>query len=169
MSISPDPIVEQQPATSRPRDWRMFFAGVAVAWLVPLAVAYRYGPASHTDYEDPLTGRTKRESIWLGITLSSKVEVGEVAEWADRNSLSGMYPAKYGWSVSSTSVRWWFTGTLIACGGYGIPYRISDGQIVVPGLTREETLQKYQAECVTAYEEHGSLMRIQEKWFKLAK
>lgn len=147
----------------------MFFAGVAIAWLVPLAVAYRYGPKSHTSYEDPLTGRTKEESIWLGITLSSRIDKNEVAEWADRHSIEGIYSAKYGWLVSSTSQRWWFTGSMIGCGGYGIPYRIYRGGIAIPGLTREETLQKYQTECVLAYEEHGSLMGVQDRWFKLDK
>lgn len=164
MEMNQEPVGEQQPVVARPRDWQMFFAGVAVAWLIPLAVAYQYGPRTSVDYEDPLTGRSKYESTWLGLTTSSRTVETPESAWADLHSIPGTYPAKCGWIKSSYSQNSWFSGTLVACGGYGIPYRIYHGQIVIEGLTREQTFEKYQTECVEAYHEDRSLWKVQDRW-----
>src|SRR5688572_18971891 len=126
--------------------WRSFLAGALVAWLVPLAIAWMWGPRSKVDYEDPLTGRTKQTATWLGITLFDRIEENDVSKWADGNSISGSYPAQYGWSPVTSEHSGWFTGSAIACGGHGIPGRIQRGEIAVEGLTPEATLRKYQAE-----------------------
>jgi hypothetical protein len=104
------------------------------------------------------------EGTWMGLTLYSHVEENEVSKWAERNSLPGVYPAQYGWSpVSSHSSRW-FDSTKHARGGYGIPAGIYREALKIEGLVREETLQKYQAELIAAYHEHGSTLGIQKRW-----
>ena len=165
MATDQKPDVEERPATSRWRDWRSFVAGVIFGCLVPFAVAFFGGPRSAATYEDSLTGRYLRESTWLGMTLCHRVEENEVSQWADRNSIEGSYPAQYGWTVVTREERGWFSGSTIACGGgFNIPNQIFNGQIAIEGLTREETLRRYQAELVASFNEHGSIIGAQRKW-----
>ena len=149
----------------RSRTWLVFFAGVALGCLVPYALASFYGPKSDTTYEDPLTGRRKYESIWLGTTLSERIEESEVSRWADRNSAPGIFYGQYGWNRITREERDWFTSTSIACGRFhDIPELIFRKKIVIDGLTPEEVLQKYQGEIVAEYQEHVSIIGTQKKW-----
>jgi hypothetical protein len=165
VAIEQKPVVEVGPAAPCWHGWRAFICGLSLGCLVPLAVACFWGPKSETSYEDPLTGRRKRESNWLGLALSNQVDEDEVSRWADRNSIPGTYPARYGWTVISRTQRGWFSPSWIACGGgFDIPKRIFHKEIAIDGLTREETLQRYQTELVAAYTEHHSTIAAQRKW-----
>jgi hypothetical protein len=169
MATDEKPLIEQT-APSRSRGWRIFFAGVVIGGLVPFALAVLCGPHSKATYEDPLTGRHMHESIWLGMTTSSHIEENEVSKWADRNSIQGIYPARYGWSVITREARGWFSRSSIACGGgLDIPNQIFRGQIALDGLTREQALQQYQTDLVAAYNEHGSMIGAQRKWLAYRK
>ena len=156
---------EAKPLLRRSRTWLVFFAGIALGCLLPYALAFFYGPKSDTFYEDPLTGRRKRESIWLGVTLSDQIEENEVSKWADQNSAPGIYYAQYGWTQITREERGWFTSASIACGGgHDIPARIFRKEIAIKGLTSGEALQKYQGEIVTEFQEHYSTIGTQQKW-----
>jgi hypothetical protein len=100
----------------------------------------------------------------MGWTLYTQVEESPVSKWAEQNSLPGVYPVQYGWSVVTSTRSRWFDSPMIACGGFGIPGRIQRGEIMVDGLTQEETLQRYQAELIAAFNEHGSTLGVQRKW-----
>jgi hypothetical protein len=160
--------IQQPPAKQTQPNWRRwsyFFAGMVTGCLLPLALAYCFGPKSTAVYEDPLTGRRMRESIWLDLTLSRQIEENEVSKWADGNSIPEVYPARFGWTAITREERGWFSRRSIACGGgYDIPNRILRGQIAIEGLTPEKTLQKYQTEFIAAFNEHESAVGIQRAW-----
>lgn len=161
---------QQTAPTGRRRSWRMFFAGVATAWIIPLVVAFFAGPRYSSTCMDPLTGRVKHTETWIGLTLYDRIEENEVSKWADRNSIPGIYPGQYGWSHVTSTGREWFSRSWIACaGGLDIPARIYRSDIVIEGLTREETLQRYQTELVAYYREHGSTHGIERKWLQRTK
>jgi hypothetical protein len=164
-AIAQQPVVERRPAVSWRHGWRTFICGLLLGSLVPLAAAWFFGPKFAATYEDPLTGRRKHESIWVGLTLSNQVEENEVSRWADRHSIPDIYPGRFGWTPITRTERRWFSASSIACGGgYDIPKRIFDGKIAMDGLTREEILQRYQADIVAAYAEHASTTGAQRKW-----
>jgi hypothetical protein len=160
---------EYMPPAGRRWSWPAFLAGVAVAWIIPLAVAAVWGPRTRMTYEDPMTGRARHTATWLGMTLYDRVEENEVSKWADVNSVAGTYPARYGWSPVTTEQSDWFTGMSIGCGGHGIPGRIQRGEIAEKGLTPEQTLRKYQTELAAAFTEHSSTAGVQKNWLETAK
>jgi hypothetical protein len=93
------------------------------------------------------------------------VEESEVPRWADRHSIRGTYPARYGWTVITRTERGWFSASCVGCGGgFEIPKRIFDGRIAIDGLTREEILQRYQADIEAVFTEHHSTTAAQWKW-----
>lgn len=137
-----------------------FLAGVVTL----VAFAWFFGPKIVSDQEDPLTGRRRFETKWLGATIISRVEENEVSRWADQHSIKGIYPAQYGWSGVSTSFRQWFGRCGIGCGGYGIPHRIFSGEIKLEDNSREEVLQKYQLELVENWKRTHSFLPVMEDW-----
>jgi hypothetical protein len=151
------------------RGWSIFLAGVAFGCVLPVAIAFISGPRTQSVSEDPLTGRRLQTSTWLGMKLSRQIQENEVSQWADANSISGIYPARFGWSLVTSESKGWFSPTTIACGGYGIPEQIHRGAIAIDGLTREEVLRKYQSELVAYYKEHDSTGRLQQQWRDLAR
>jgi len=155
---------ERSPPIAKRLDRRAFSFGVAFGCLASIGFVLFFGPKSTTSYEDPLTGRHKQESTWLGFTYYSQIQENDVSRWADKNSIPQVYAGKYGWSHASSTRCGWFTGTTIACGGHGVPSRIMRGTIRVDGLTQEQALQQYQAELVTAFKEHGSTIGVQRMW-----
>jgi hypothetical protein len=149
--------------------WRSSGIGFLAACGTLLLVAALGGPLSRTTMEDPLTGRLRHTTEWIGITLYDKIEENDVSAWADANSVAGTYPAQYGWSPVTREYRGWFTGMTIACGGFGIPGRIYRGEIALAGLAPQQTLQQYQSELAAAYGVHGSTIGVQKSWSKQIK
>src|ERR1700677_1172786 len=97
----------------RPRSWRMFFAGAAIAfvagWACAFAVAYFAGPRSGSTSEDPLTGRFKTTQTWLGVEYGSLIEENAVSAWADVNSIHEVYAGRLGWTTLSEWGHGWFS------------------------------------------------------------
>ena len=50
-----------------------------------------------------------------------------------------------------------------------IPRSIYNVDVTLEGMTREQTFNKYQTECVDAYREHGSIQGVQDRWAALVR
>lgn len=137
-----------------------FLAGV----LALAAFAWFLGPKVSRHEEDPLTGRLRSTTEWLGATIHTRIEENEVSRWADQHSIAGIYPGQYGWSGVSTTDRRWFGRTSIGCGGYGVPIQIFHGTIKREGLSREEVLRKYQTELIESWKRSHSFQPVMEEW-----
>jgi len=138
-----------------------FLAGV----MALVAFAWFFGPKISRHQEDPLTGRSRYTTEWLGATIHTRVVENETSRWADQNSISGVYPGQYGWVGVSATGRRWCGKTVIGCGGgYGVVQLIFHGAIKLDGGSREETLQKYQTELIENWKEHSSLLPAIKEW-----
>jgi hypothetical protein len=145
---------------------RYFVAGLIVGAITLATLAWFFGPKSISHLEDPLTGRRRYETEWLGTTMLVRVQENEVSHWADQHSIKGIYPGQYGWSgVSVQSRSRWFGRTSIGCGGgHGVVQLIFHGYIKLDGSSREETLQRYQTELIENWKQHGSLLPAIKEW-----
>jgi hypothetical protein len=144
---------------------RSVVIGFLTGMMTLAAVAWFCGPKVTRHEEDPLTGRIRHTTEWLGATFYSRVEETEVSRWANPNSLKAIYPGQYGWSIVSSTHRNWFGSTWIACGGgYAIPLWIFRGDIKLDGFSREELLRKYQTELVENWKQNGSLLPTVKDW-----
>lgn len=144
---------------------RLFVAGFLAGVVVLAAFAWFLGPKVISHQEDPLTGRRRFVTEWLGATIYSRVEENEVSRWADQHSIKGIYPAQYGWSGVSHYHRRWGGRDAIGCGGgYGVVQLIFHGYIKLDGSSREETLQKYQADLIENWKQHSSLQPTLKEW-----
>jgi hypothetical protein len=106
---------------------------------------------------------------WSGVTLYDQIEENDVSRWVDRNSISGVYPARLGWIPIGFVVRGWFGGTEIGCGGSSIPRLIYEGRITMDGLSREEILRQYQSELIAEFDDHFVINAVWRKWIDKVK
>lgn len=171
MSVdSPSATAASAPRRSRFPGGLIFLSGVSlgllIGLLIPLGIAYYQGPRSTTFAVDPLTGRHKVESTWLGITTKSEITETPVSVWADQHGLPKLVPGNAGWVGVTMSKRSWFGGEFNACWGRGgqvIP-AIMDGRLHVDGQTPEETFRQYQGEYIAAHRESGAGWTVLKPW-----
>ena len=148
---------------------RDLIIGFLVGVVALAVIAWFYGPKVSSLEEDPLTGRHQSTIKWLGATIGRHVVENEVSRWADKHSIQGIYPARYGWILVTTSSRGWFDRGEIGCkGGYDLPGRIFREQIKLDGLTKEEALRKYQTELVENCRQSRSYFPVIEEWGRKA-
>ena len=148
---------------------RDLIIGFLVGVVTLAVIAWFYGPKVSSLEEDPLTGRHQSTIKWLGATIDSHVVENEVSRWADKHSIQGIYPARYGWIHISSSWRGWFNKGGVGCmGGFDLPGRIFREQIKLDGLTKEEALRKYQTELVENCKQSRSYFPVIEEWGRKA-
>jgi len=144
---------------------RLIIVGFLAGVIFLTAFAWFFGPKVINQQEDPVTGRTREVTEWLGATIHIRVEENEVSRWADQHSVAGIYPGQYGWSGITTYNRRWLGRTSIGCGGgYGVPLWIFRGDLKLAGSSREETLRLYQTELLENWKQHSSLQPALKEW-----
>ncbi len=144
---------------------RSAVVGFVVGVVTLAAFAWFFGPKVVSHQEDPLTGRRRIVTEWLGATIYVRVDENEVSRWADQHSIKAIYPGQYGWSGVSHYHRRWGGRDSIGCGGgYGVVQLIFHGYIKLDGSSREETLQKYQTELIENWKQHSSLLPAVKEW-----
>ena len=147
---------------------RQFVIGFLTGVMALLAVAWFWVLKVNRHEEDPLTGRNRYTTEWLGAIIHTRVAENDVSRWVDQHSIRGIYPGQYGWSPVTTSHRRWFGPTSIGCGGSGVPLWIFRGEIRADGLSKEELLQKYQTELIDNWKRTQSFLPVMQEWAKRA-
>lgn len=156
---------EALPSVLRRVNWRAVRVVVVRCLVLLITVTIFFGPTSRGLYEDPLTGRRLRETIWLGMFPFKQIEETEVSRWADEHSNPEVYPGRFGWNlITQTNGGWFGLGAIRCGGGFRIPDRISRGEIAVDGQKPEDTLRQYQSEYIAAYNEQGLTREVQYIW-----
>lgn len=164
-----DPVESTVASPPRLMTRRRVLLCAAVLAVLAVPVLYVFGPQVETNLKCPLTGRDRVVIERCGLTFTDKVTPNEVSAWAEPNSIAGVVPGQCGWEFASTVRTEWFSPPLFGCGQtFMIPYRLQQGSISLPGLTKVEALREYQTAIQTAFAAGGSQVAAMQKFLESA-
>jgi hypothetical protein len=143
---------------------RRVIIGFAISVIVAACFRVRFGPQVENHYQCPLTGRSRLVVIRFGVTISDRTTANSVSVWADENGLPEVVAGQCGWTPAETVATRWVSAPLFGESMVPmIPRDLHGKTIILPGVTREEALQKYQTAIMTAFATNQPLWKVQQR------